>query len=229
MRNSQRAVLGALGLVVAVMVGVAAWVRLVADPTPQLSGQRTSRSYDYTGFDGVEVSGQWAVTIERGDAWRVAIEVPAELVDEVEVELDADELSLSYDGGWFRDGTVLEATITMPALESLDLFGSTTASFSGFEGGTLSVDVSGGIELRGAASRFDTLTLESMGASNVDFSDAPVTNADVDISGAGTVTLRMAGGRLTGDMLGAGTLEYYGTVSEESVEKTGFVNVRPRD
>jgi hypothetical protein len=211
------------------MVGVAAWVRLVADPTPQLSGQRTSRSYDYTGFDSVEVSGQWAVTIERGDAWRVAIEVPAELVDEVEVELDANELSLGYDGGWFRDGTVLEVAITMPALESLDLFGSTTASFSGFEGGTLSVEASGGIELRGTASRFDTLILESMGAGNVDFSDAPVTNADVDVSGAGHVTLRMAGGRLTGDMLGAGTLEYYGPVSEQSVEASGFVNIRPRN
>jgi hypothetical protein len=39
----------------------------------------------------------------------------------------------------------------------------------------------------------------------------------------------MAGGRLTGDMSGAASLEYYGTVSEESVDTSGMVNVRRRD
>ena len=36
----------------------------------------------------------------------------------------------------------------------------------------------------------------------------------------------MAGGRLTGDMSGAGNLAYLGTVSEQSVDTSGFVNIR---
>jgi hypothetical protein len=89
--------------------------------------------------------------------------------------------------------------------------------------------VSGAVELRGTASRFETLTLDLSGAGSVDLGDVPVTDAAVDVSGAGNVTLRMAGGRLTGDMSGAANLGYFGTVSEETIEKSGFVNVSRRD
>lgn len=232
MRNSQTAVLGALGLVAVVIGGLSVWAHLVVGSAPELSGERASRSYDLTGFDGVDTAGRWDVTIERGDAWSVAVEAPAELIDSLEVELEGDALSLSYErgcAGCFRDGNVLEATIIMPALESLDSSGTSKLSFSGFEGRELTVDVSGAVELRGAASRFDTLTLDLSGAGNVDLSDVPTTNAEIDVSGAGNVELRMAGGRLTGDLSGAANLEYSGTVSEESVEESGFVNVRRRN
>jgi len=229
MRNSQRAVVAALGLVVGIMVAVAVWVRLSAEPGPELSGERTLRTYDYTDFDAVEISGPWQVTIERGDAWRVAVDVPAELVDEVALELQGDRLSLDHDGGWLGDGVTLEATITMPALESLDVSGISNVSFSGFDGTSLTLDLSGFGEIRGAASRFDGLTLDMSGFVNVDLDGAPVTDAGIDVSGFGNVTLRMAGGRLTGDMSGFAKLAYFGTVSEESVDTSGFVNVRRRN
>ena len=233
MRNSQVAVLSALGLVVAVMLGLGIWFRLTAGPAPELSGQRTSRSYDLTDFDRIDVEGQWQVTIERGNSWSVAVETPVEILDNVQVEREGDELSISYEGGWcagcFRDGNALKATITMPDIESLDLSGATQLSFSGFDGRSLSLDVSGAVALRGVSSRFDTLGLDLSGAGSVDFSDVRVTDANVDISGASNVKLQMAGGRLTGDVSGTANLEYSGTVSEERVEKSGFVNVRRRD
>jgi Putative auto-transporter adhesin, head GIN domain len=233
MRNSQRAVVGALGLVVAIMVVFAAWVHLTAEPLPELSGQRTSRTFDHTGFDGVEVSGQWQVNVERGDSWRVSLDVPAELIDEVETELRGDRLSIAFEGGWcagcFRDGLELKATVTMPALESLDISGTSFVRFSGFEGTNLSLDLSGAGEIRGVASRFEALRLDMSGAANVELADVPVRDANVDISGAGNVTLRMTGGRLSGDLSGAANLEYYGTVSAETVDRSGMVNVRHRD
>jgi hypothetical protein len=233
MRNSQRAVLTVLGLIVALMVGVAVWFRLVADPAPDLSGERTSRTYEHSGFDRIDVNGQWEVVVQRGDAWRVTVDMPAELVADVEVDVEGDELSLRVARGWwfggFGDGNGLKATITMPTLRSLDLSGASAVSFSGFDGAALSLDMSGAGQLRGSASRFDQLTLDMSGAGNVDLDDVTVTNADVDVSGAGNVTLRMGGGRLTGDMSGAGNLEYFGTVSEQSVTSSGFVNIRRRD
>jgi hypothetical protein len=232
-RNSQLAVVVALGVVVAVTIGGAAWVRLGAAPPPELSGERGSRTVDYSGFDRIDVGGQWTVTIERGDAWRVALEAPVEILDDIEVERDGNELSVDYEGGWcagcFRDDQALEVTITMPSLASLELSGATVASFSGFTGRELTLDVSGAVELRGAASRFERLTLDLSGAGSVDLGDVSVTDAEVDVSGAGNVTLRMAGGRLTGDMSGAANLEYFGTISEEAIEKSGSVNVSRRD
>jgi hypothetical protein len=233
MRNSHRAIFAALGLIVVVMGILAVWIRLVAEPMPELSGERVSRTYDLTGFDGVDISGQWNVTLERGEVWSVTVEAPAELIDDVDAELRGDRLSLSFDGGWcagcFRDGGALRATVRMPALESVAMSGTSMVRFSGFEGGSLSLGLSGAGEVRGAASRFDALMLDMSGAVDVELGDVPVTNAEVDVSGAGKVTLRMAGGRLTGDMSGAANLEYYGTVSEESVDKSGLVNVRHWD
>lgn len=233
MRNSQRAVLTLLGVAVALMVGVAVWFRLIAEPGPELSGERVSRTYDHTGFDGIEIAGQWQVVLERGDAWRVTVEMPAELASEVAVELEGDSLSLDVArGGWFGgfgDDERLEATITMPALRQLHMSGASNVSFAGFDGAALAIDLSGAGNVRGTASRFDALTLDLGGVGNADLANVTVTDADVDISGAGNVKLRMAGGRLTGDVSGAGNLEYSGPVSEQSVQQSGFVNVRRRD
>ena len=234
MRASQRAVATVLGLAVALMLAAALWFRLTAEPAPELSGERTSRTFDYPGFDGVAVSsGQWQVDIERGDAWRVTVEMPTELVDDVAVELEGGALSLGASRGqWFGDvddGNGLKATITMPALRELDLAGASRVTFSGFDGTALSIELSGAGQVRGAASRFDELTLDLSGVGNAALGDVSVTNADVDISGAGNVELRMAGGRLTGDVSGAANLVYSGSVSEQSVQSSGFVNVRRRE
>jgi hypothetical protein len=233
MRNSQRAIAAVLGVVVVLMVVVAIWVRVAAPEPRELSGEKTTKTYDLLDFDGVDVTGPWRVTIARGDAWQVSVEVPAEVVDEVRVDRDGGELEL--EGPWWvgnfagREGPALEATITMPALESVHISGTAILSFSGFNGRAFSLALSGAGQLSGTASRFDRLDLDMSGAAAIDLSDVPVTDAEVDISGAGSVKLQMAGGRLSGDLSGAASLEYSGTVSEETVDKAGFVNVRRRN
>jgi len=239
MRKSQRVILGLLGIVVGLMVVVAIWVWATGERPPELSGERATRTYDFADFDGVDVTGQWQVTIERGDAWRVSIDVPAEVADLVRVERGGDVLHLAYAfrfGGFTRGGfggidgeRPFQATITMPALEALSHHGASQLSFSGFDGGTLSLNLSGAVALTGAASRFDTLTLDLSGAGSVNLADVPVTDANVDVSGAASVTLRMAGGRLSGDLSGTANLEYFGNVSEETIDRSGFVNVRRRN
>ena len=234
MRNSQRAVAAVLGVIVGLMVVVAIWVRVAAPEPPELSGERTTRTYDYADFRGVEVSGQWQVTIERGDDWRVSVEAPAEVIEQIRVQRQSDGDAVDLEGPWWLgqlddDQAALQATITMPALESLDISGTSMTSFSGFDGASLSLDLSGAGRLVGTASRFDRLTLDMSGAVAIDLSDVPVTDAEVDISGAGNVQLQMAGGRLTGDLSGAANLEYSGTVSAESIDRSGLVNVRRRD
>lgn len=232
MRNSQRVVLGLLGVIVSLIIVVAVWVRVGAPALPRLSGERTTQTFDFTDFDGVHVECQCQVTIERGDAWRISVEMPVEAVDQVRVRREGDVLTLGQEGPWvggFDEDRSLQVTIMMPVLETLNHSGMSRLSFSGFDGSRLSIDASGAGEVRGAASRFDSLLLDMSGFGNIDLRDVAVTNADVDMSGFGNVTLRMAGGRLRGDMSGFGSLEYYGTVSEESVEKSGFGNIRRRN
>jgi hypothetical protein len=235
MRNSQRVMAGLFGAILALLVVTAIWIKVAAPQRPQLSGERTTGTYDYADFAAVSVSGQWQVTIERGDVWRVAVDVPAEVIDDVRVERSGEGLAVGYDGAWWfggfgrGDGDVLKATITMPALESIELSGTSTLSLSGFEGDRLSLTSSGASEVRGASGRFETLALVMSGAGNVDLDGLLVTNADIQVSGAGNLKLNMAGGRLTGNMSGAGNLEYRGAVSEQSVSSSGLVNIRRRN
>ena len=234
MRNSQRVVVGVIGAIAFLIVAMAIWVRFAAPAVPALSGERSTRTYDFTNFDGLTVAGQWQVTIERGDSWRVAVDLPAELVDNVRVEQDGGRLSVRSDGTvWFGgfddDARSLKATITMPALASMELSGASRVRFSGFEGERLSLTSSGAAEVRGATGRYDTLELVMSGAGNIDLDGLLVTNANIQTSGAGNLKLNMAGGKLTGSMSGAGNLEYRGTVSEQSVAASGIVNIRPRN
>jgi len=234
MRTSQRVVAATLGAIVVLLLVIAISTRVAAPTAPELSGERASRTYDYRNFDGLEISGEWQVTVERGDMWRVAVDAPAEILDDLRVEQEGDRLELQIDGeSWFggfgRNNDGPEATITMPALESIQLSGASRVSFSGFDGDRLSIASSGASELRATASRFDTLTLELSGAGNADLDEISVTNAEVSVSGAANVTLNMAGGRLTGAMSGAGNLEYRGTVTEQSIDTSGFVNIRRVD
>src|SRR5690554_1044027 len=172
MRNSQWVVVGVIGGIAALIFGIGLWLRLAGTELPDLSGELTSRTYDYADFDEIDIDGQWQVTIERGDAWSVAVEVPAELVDDLRVRVDGDVLHLGFERIWqfgdFGDQEGFKATITMPALESLDLSGASAVRFSGFEGDSLSIDVSGAGEIRGTASRFDTLDLDASGAVSVE-------------------------------------------------------------
>ena len=93
-----------------------------------------ARTYDYAEFDGVSISGQWQVTIERGDAWRVSVEVPGGSTStklRVRARWRRARSRLPFSGrrlrlgGFGRDDRPrpLQATITMPALESLGLVG----------------------------------------------------------------------------------------------------------
>ena len=74
-----------------------------------------------------------------------------------------------------------------------------------------------------------TIDVTTSGAGDVDLEEVTVTNAEVSVSGAGSIALRMAGGRLTGELSGAADVRYSGTVSEESISRSGAADVRHTD
>jgi len=227
MRNSQRALYAGLGFVAFLLVAGAVWMRVGATTGPQISGERSTLTPALGDFAGVGASGLWDLTVVRGDAWRVELDVPVELVDRIEARVEDGRLVLGLeDGSWFggcgvADRCRMKASITLPELREVSLSGATTFDFSGFDGAELTVVMSGASDLEGDSSRYDDLDLTLSGAGNVDLDGVTVTNAAVSVSGAASVSLRMGGGRLTGDVSGASSLEYSGAVSEQSVSSSG--------
>ncbi len=235
MSNSQRALFAGVGFVAFLLVAGALWMRFGVTTEPQISGERSTLTPQLGDFTGVEASGQWDSTVMRGDAWRVELDVPVELVDGVEARIDDGRLVLGLDdGSWFGgcplvDRCRMKASITLPELREVTLSGATALDFSGFDGAKLTVVLTGASDLEGESSRYDDLDLTLSGAGEADLDGVTVTNATVSVSGAASVELRMGGGRLTGNVSGASSLEYAGAVSEHSVSTSGASSVKHVD
>jgi hypothetical protein len=232
MKTSQKALLAGLGFLAFLLIVGAVWSRVGVTTGLQLSGERTALAPTLSNFAAIDASGTWNVTVARGDAWRVDLDVPIELVDRIEARVEDDRLVLGLDGGtWFGGCSIpdrcrLKANISLPELRAVSLSGATQFDFGGFDGTALEIEMSGAGEIDGDSSRYDDLELTVSGAGNVDLDGVTTTNAEVSVSGAAHVELRMGGGRLRGNLSGASGLVYSGTVSEESVSESGASNVR---
>jgi Putative auto-transporter adhesin, head GIN domain len=249
MKRSQTVLLSAVAVVVVTALAMAVWVRIVtppgATPPASLSGQRVTRQYDAANFSGVIVPRcgpqkncpccQWQVTLVRGDAWSVELSYPVELEPSVSVNVENDNLVLAFDGrSWWsdfgrRNELRMTARVVMPALDELQLAGATKLEMSGFMGNELALSAAGASTIVATECRYDELDLQMAGAGNADFSGLTATDAHVSIAGAHSVTLRMAGGTLSGSLAGASSLKYYGSVASENISKAGATSVRRLD
>jgi hypothetical protein len=238
MKRSVAALSAAIGVAVALVLILAVWVRVTSPPSTRLalSGQRTTRSYDFTGFTGIETSGQWQVTLVRGDAWAVELAYPIELEPFLDLRKDGDHLVVGYkatSGLWSDFGSdeklAMNARIVMPALDEVDLNGATKLDLAGFQGPRLEISASGAVAIRGTDSRYDALDLTLSGAGRTDLGGVTTTDAHLDVSGAQTVSLRMGGGSLSGSASGVSNVDYFGTVASQDVATSGFANIEHRE
>lgn len=237
MKRSTAALLTGLGGIVGVLLLLALWVRFTwtTKTLPPISGQRTTRSYDLSGFTEVKASGQWQVALEQGAEWVVEVSYPAELESRIDVRLDGGALTLGYTSlrSWWsdfgsNDKVSMRARVVMPALEAVDMRGASSLDLAGFAGERLAIDASGAISIDGRDSRYDMLALRISGAGRTDLSGVTATAARIDVSGVQNVTLRMDGGTLSGGVSGVSRIDYLGTVSSQDVRASGVSRIEHR-
>jgi hypothetical protein len=245
MRKSQIIVLSALGVVALLIVGGIVGARLISaqlasgeyseeSPRPRRSGPVASVSRDLSGFDRIDARGMWEIDIQRGDAWNVVLAYSENAEDRLDVRVENGRLILEDDHrgwSWFGggDSETVEATITMPALEAIELAGASELTLSGFSGDQLDITASGANEIDASNGSFRELHLIVSGAGEVDLDEISVDDARVVLSGAGDIKLNMNGGVLAGSVSGAGHVSYRGTVREENIVTSGFSSVEPVD
>ena len=237
MKRSTAALLIGLGSIVGALLLLALWVRFTSttDVPPPISGQRTTRSFDLSGFTHVSANGQWQVTLVRGDQWSVQVSYPAELESGIDVREEGGALELRYNlkRSWWSDfgskqALSMTARVVMPALEAVDMHGASSLDLTGFAGERLAIDASGAISIDGRDSRYDTLALRIGGAGRTDLSGVTTTAAQINVSGVQNITLRMAGGTLSGRVSGVSRVDYLGTVSSQDVHASGVSRIEHR-
>jgi hypothetical protein len=133
------------------------------------------------------------------------------------VTKDGSTLAIALQPG---DGQIemLEARVTMPVLDRIDLTGVVNARLYDFDQAAMTINVGNVSNLRGDALRIGYLQATVSGVSRMDLGDIrPIGQADIAISGVSQATLNMdVGSRLSGSVstgqgTGASALFYYGS------------------
>ena len=179
---------------------------------PPITNEVVTRSFPATGFTGVAINGSFVSTVRQGGDFTVVLTVDADIADQLDVFVDGTILRVGFVPGSDIRATTLEAVVTMPALERVELDGSNHVDVVGFDGSTLDVDLLGSNLLRARDSAYDFLTAHVNGSVLFEFVEVVALPAGhIEVSGNSNVSLNMMDfATLTGSVMGTSTLGYYG-------------------
>lgn len=216
------------------------------------SGNLETRTEDQTDFTKVTVAQAFNVEITQSSSYLVRLTLDDNLFQHLEVLKTGETLTIRLQSGFSYTSTfgrplTLQAEITMPDLEEVQLSGATVASVDGFDvshpfvagisgasrlqgtyttTGDVAFAVSGAssVELTGAGG---DLTADVSGASRLELSNFAVHGATVTMSGASQGTVNLDG-RLDATVSGVSTLLYLGNPTLGDINTSSTSTVAPK-
>lgn len=185
------------------------------------------RSYSISGFTAVETQGPWSAEISRGSDHRVSITAPENIIELIEVSKKGRRLFIGLkDNIRLPSSLTLDASISMPALESVISAGGMNLLISKFDGDKIDITGAGVLNLDAEDCSFNRMELSISGAGNIKGENLPVKDINVNLAGAVNSKIRIAGGTLSGSLSGAGNLTYYGEAKKIDVSTSGATSIK---
>ena len=173
------------------------------------SGELETRSFDVSSISGLDLSGSSDVILQRGQTQSLEIEMPADVFEDLELEVISGVLHVDLKGCYVNGFTQnIYLTITEP-LSSIDVSGAAT------------VLGEGSIE---ADSKLD---IDISGSGEIDL-DLMAQEIETNISGSGEVDLRGIASEHQLRVSGSGDLKAFDLKTEEyqiNVSGSGFAEV----
>jgi len=201
------------GLVMAVAAGVHAH-----EVDDEKSGPEISQTFDLTGFDAIDISGVYDVEVEVGSEFSIRLEGPQREMDHVRVELDGNSLELAQKKAKWRwkNRKGVDAFITLPALNELDVSGVSDVNVKGVSSENFKLNVSGVADIN-VEGRCNYIEARISGVSDVDARALECQDAEVKMSGVGDLEIYTSAS-IDANVSGVGDVTVYGT--PERVEKS---------
>jgi hypothetical protein len=239
-----------VAITVLVIAAFACSLADISSLTPQSisgSGNVITKEETIVDFDKVDLSTSFDAQISQAADYKVVLRVDDNLVDYLQVEKIGSTLKIGLKpSASIRGPVTLEAEISMPELVGIDLSGASTANISGFSSiENLNVALSGSSSLKGDITAGDTtvdlsgssdmkisgnggnLNLDASGSSEVDLSEYTVEDANLDVSGASTVTVK-SNGILNAKASGASDIYYLGNPTLGNTDSSGSSNIQAK-
>lgn len=155
------------------------------------AGPTTTQSFDLKGFTGVKVAGPDDVTIRQGDAFSINAKGPQSEVDELEIKLDGDVLSIGRKRSGFsfshHDGDAVQIEITMPKLGALRLTGSGSIDADTVDGDAAEAVVTGSGDLKVAKLTARSAELTISGSGDIEIGGGTIGTGDYNVTGSGSI------------------------------------------
>jgi hypothetical protein len=179
------------------------------------------------GFDKIHVLAPYKLKVVQGGDFLVEVTVDEKHANIIKVTKHNATLFLSVESGQYQFST-LEAYVTLPALQSIEIVGTSMAELSGFNQHKLNIDIVGAGRVSGTNLWIDELDLSVVGIGGVDFGNAgPLRYAHVALDGVNESTLNMnTGSTISGMLIGIIKLKYWGTDVYLDVHKIGLSRIK---
>ncbi|WP_223860855.1 GIN domain-containing protein [Spirosoma validum] len=191
--------------------------------------KEVNRTYSQTNFDRLDIGSAFHVDVRSGSTFAINIRGNEADVNDLDLSVHNGVFHAEYRGTGRRQRYDTYFTITMPTLRGVSFSSAVQSTITGFANLTeVDVTLSGAskanlnltatrlnTDLSGASSAAiigsgTTLAGELSGASKLEAYDFPVTQADLDVSGASSAKIRVQDA-LTVKASGASTVRYRGT------------------
>lgn len=187
------------------------------------------QTFDFKGFDGIEVVGVYNMDVKVGKDFSIEASGRAKEMNRLSVEVKNGALVLSTDEKKKRswrgknNNRGIDITITLPALNSLEITGIGNGEITGIDSERFDLDVSGigAVELDG---KCGTLDADFSGMGDLDAENLKCKEVKVDVSGMGSASV-YASEKVDADMSGMGSIDVYGKPKTVKKDKTFMSSV----
>lgn len=177
-------------------------------------------SFDYSGFDELDVAAGVEVDFQAGPEWSVLAEFKRGGPDDIKIRQDGDRLYISRKlvSGWGGKKVDVKFTITAPELNEVEASSGSSLLAQGIAADTLSVDVSSGaaVTLYGTCNR---LEIEASSGGSASAKNVTCNTVDAEASSGGSVTA-YASDSAESHTSSGGSVAVYGNPPSRSANKS---------
>lgn len=205
-----------------------------------------SRSFSVSGFTKLEMGSAFKLNVAPGKQFKVVAEGRAEDLNDLEASTSGGALKLNYknDGWKSKNRKEVRVSITMPALDGLDLSGASKATIAKFPpNAQFEIQVSGAsqatvelvsreveLDLSGASQitllgNCDKLEVDLSGASSLKGNDFEAKIVKIESSGASNAMV-VANNTLQANASGASSIKYRGNAKDVKTSTSGASSIK---
>ena len=179
------------------------------------SGNSVSEIREVRGFKAVDVGGVFQVEITAQKEFRVEVEADDNLLPLIKTEVDGGVLRIETERK-LSPGSPIRIRVYAPDIDKLEVSGVANVTLNDVKNAALTLDSSGASKIK-VAGETGKFTVDVSGATKIDAENLKAENANIEASGASTVTVNVTGNLRT-EASGASKIIYTGTPA--NIEKS---------